>query len=85
MGTYFALSSGVAVSAKSAMRRLGGDMELKKRSQVERLTIAFSLIDSVWEEMTNGIVEDDMLQIAVNMQTDVNRIVWALNRRMSDE
>ena len=60
-------------------------MELKKRSQVERLTIAFSLIDSVWEEMTNGIVEDDMLQIAVNMQTDVNRIVWALNRRMSDE
>lgn len=60
-------------------------MELKKRSQVERLTIAFSLIDSVWEEMTNGIVEDDMLQIAVNTQVDVNRIVWALNRRVSDE
>lgn len=60
-------------------------MELKKRSQVERLTIAFSLIDSVWEEMTNGTVEDDMIQIAVNTQVDVNRIVWALNRRMSDE
>lgn len=57
----------------------------KKRSQIERLTIAFTLIDSVWEEMTNGTVEDDMLQIAVYTQTDVNRIVWALNRRMSDE
>ena len=60
-------------------------MELKKRSQIERLTIAFTLIDSVWEEMANGTVEDDMLQIAANMQTYVNRIVWALNRRMSDE
>lgn len=58
---------------------------IQKRSQIERLTIAFTLIDSVWEEITNGTVEDDMLQIAVNMQTDVNRIVWALNRRMSDE
>lgn len=60
-------------------------MELKKRSQIERLTIAFTLIDSVWEEMANGTVEDDMLQIAANTQVDVNRIVWALNRRMSDE
>ena len=58
---------------------------IKKRSQIERLTIAFTLIDSVWEEMANGTVEDDMLQIAANTQVDVNRIVWALNRRMSDE
>lgn len=58
---------------------------IQKRSQIERLTIAFTLIDSVWEEIANGTVEDDMLQIAANMQTDVNRIVWALNRRMSDE
>ena len=58
---------------------------IKKRSQIERLTIAFTLIDSVLEEMTNGTVEDDMLQIAANTQVDVNRIVWLLNRRMSDE
>lgn len=59
---------------------------IQKRSQIERLMIAFTLIDSVREEMANGTVEDDMLQIAVNTQVDVNRIVWALlNRRMSDE
>ena len=58
---------------------------IQKRSQIERLMIAFTLIDSVWEEMANGTVEDDMLQIAVDTQVDVNRIVWALNRRMSDE
>lgn len=57
---------------------------IQKRSQIERLTIAFTLIDSVWEEMANGTVEDDMFQIAANTQVDVNRIVWALNRRRSD-
>lgn len=48
-------------------------MGLKKRSQIERLSIAFTLIDSVWEEIANGTVEDDMFQIAVNTQLDVNR------------
>lgn len=52
---------------------------LKKRRQVERLAIAYGLLDSIWEEMANGKVEDNLLQLAVNAQTDINRIVWKLN------
>lgn len=52
---------------------------LKKRRQVERLVIACGLLDSIWEEVANGKVEDNMLQLAVNAQTDINRIVWKLN------
>lgn len=52
---------------------------IKKRRQVERLAIAYGLLDSIWEEMANGKVEDNLLQLAVNAQTDINRIVWKLN------
>lgn len=52
---------------------------LKKRRQAERLAIAYGLLDSIWEEMANGKVEDNLLQLAVNAQTDINRIVWKLN------
>ena len=52
---------------------------LNKRRQVERLAIAYGLLDSIWEEMANGKVEDNLLQLAVNAQTDINRIVWKLN------
>lgn len=54
---------------------------LKKRSQAERLTIAFSLLDSIWEEMAAGKIESGLLQTAVYAQTDINRIVWKLNER----
>jgi len=52
---------------------------LKKKSQVERLAIAYTLLASIWDEMANGKVEDNLLQLAVNAQTDINRIVWKLN------
>lgn len=52
---------------------------MRRRSQIERLSIAYSLLDSIWEEMTDGNVEDNMIQLAVYAQTDINRIVWKLN------
>lgn len=59
---------------------------IKKRSQEERLEIAFDLLDKVWSEMVDGNVEDSpgLLQQAVYIQTDANRIVWLLNK-MRDE
>lgn len=59
---------------------------VKKRSQLDRLNTAFVLLDSIWCEMANGTVEDNILQLAVYTQTDINRIVWMLNeRRNSNE
>jgi len=52
---------------------------IKKRRQVERLAIAYGLLDSIWGEMANGKVEDNLLQLAVDAQIDINRIVWKLN------
>ena len=54
-------------------------IETKKRSQIERLIIAETLLASVWEEMKNGNIEDNLLQTAVYAQIDINRIVWKLN------
>lgn len=53
--------------------------DLSKRSQTERLTIAESLVSSVWEEFLNGSIDEENLQIAVDLQVNVNRIVWKLN------
>lgn len=53
--------------------------DLIKRSQTERLTIAESLLASVWEEYINGNIDRSNLQLAVYCQTDINRIVWKLN------
>ena len=57
-------------------------LALDKRSQLERLTIAFDLLDKVWSEMADGKVEAglELLQLAVYIQTDANRIVWLLNK-----
>lgn len=55
------------------------ERELTKRSQAERLAIADSLIASVWEEYCDGKINRTNLQLAVNIQTNVNRIVWKLN------
>ena len=53
-------------------------IDLKKRSQTDRLIIADALVDSVWEEIRNGKSEN-VLQLAVDIQVNVNRIVWKLN------
>lgn len=54
-------------------------IKLKKRSQIERLIIAEILLASVWEEMENGNIEDNLMQTAVYVQVNTNRIVWKLN------
>lgn len=52
---------------------------MEKRTQLERLTIAYSLITSVWDEIRNGNVDKHIDQTAVNIQVNTNRIVWYLN------
>ncbi len=54
-------------------------IRMKKRTQLERLTIAYSLITSVYDEIRNGKVDKHIDQIAVNIQVNTNRIVWYLN------
>ena len=58
---------------------------MKKRSQKERLTIAYELLSSVWEEYCNDLIEDGDMQIAVYIQTQINRIVWKLNTLINSE
>lgn len=53
---------------------------MKKRTQIDRLTIAEELVSTILEEVYNGKAED-ILQTAVNIQIDVNRLVFELNRR----
>ena len=58
------------------------EIELTKKSQAERLIIADTLMASVWEEMVQGIIEDeDLIQMAVLIQVSTNRIVWLRNKR----
>lgn len=80
----------VSVNDLHLSRDSGGElMELIKRNQAERLAIAFTLVDSIWKEFTTGKIEDGLLQEAVYLQTDVNRIIWKLNdlnnRRTDDD
>ena len=59
------------------------EIKLRKKSQAERLTEAEVLIANIWEEIRYGIAEDNILQTAVYIQTDINRIVWKLNAIMN--
>lgn len=58
---------------------------MEKRSQKERLTIAETLLTSVWEEYCNGSIEEGNEQIAVYIQTYINRIQWKLNSLRNPE
>lgn len=51
---------------------------MKKRSQKERLIIAKTLVASVWEEYCNGSIEEGNEQIAVYIETYINRIQWKI-------
>ena len=53
-------------------------IELKKRTQAERVAIASTLLESVWDEVRTGKA-DDILQEMVYVQMFTNRIVWKLN------
>lgn len=54
-------------------------MLIEKRSQAERLAIVDSLLVEINSEINKGEVEN-ILQEAVYCQTEINRMVWALNR-----
>lgn len=54
-------------------------IDLKKRSQGERMLIVYSLLSSVWHDIMQGDVDDSIMQTAVYCQTDINRIIWKLN------
>lgn len=55
---------------------------MTKRNKVERMTIANILLTSIYEELLNGETDDieGLLQIAVNGQVEMNRIVFKLNQ-----
>lgn len=58
-------------------------MSIEKRSQAERMALASSLLDGLWEEIRKGEAEN-ILQEAVYAQQSINRIVWKLNERMNE-
>ena len=58
---------------------------LNKRSQLERLATAETLVRQVCEEVLSNNVKGNILQTAVNIQVDINRIVWYLNRRNNEK
>ena len=59
------------------------EIKIRKKSQAERLTEAEVLISNIWDEVRYGIVEHNILQTAVYVQTDINRLVWKLNEIMN--
>lgn len=53
---------------------------LVKRKQIERINIATSLLESVWDEVVEGDIEDDdLLQAVTYAQVFVNRLSERLN------
>lgn len=54
------------------------------KSQSERMATALSLLEGLWEEISEGEAED-ILQEAVYAQVYINRIVWKLNEKESEE
>lgn len=52
---------------------------MEKRTQAERLSIVEALLVGINEEIFKGKVED-ILQMAVNCQIEINRMVWKLNK-----
>lgn len=59
-------------------------IEIKKRSQTERVAIALTILEIIWNEVREGNAEE-ILQEMVYVQMFTNRIVWKLgeinNRR----
>ena len=55
---------------------------MTKRNKVERMIIVTTLLTSIYEELLNGETDDieGLLQIAVNGQVEMNRIVFELNQ-----
>ena len=60
------------------------EIEIKKRSQLERMINIEIALSQIWEEFQEGNIED-ILQVSVYAQTFLNRIVWKLNERMNND
>lgn len=58
--------------------------DLHLRSQAERFAIADSLLTGLWEEIRLGCAQDGILQVAVDCQVMINRIVWKLNEKLNN-
>ena len=56
------------------------EIEIKKRTQLERMINIEIALSQIWEEFQEGNIED-ILQVSVYAQTFINRIVWKLNER----
>ena len=54
--------------------------------QLERLKEAGTTLMHIWDEMCKGYIDDEyeLIQEAVYLQTDINRIVWKLNSILFD-
>ena len=51
--------------------------------QLDRLNVIYQTLGNLWEEMQLGYVDEgehDILQLAVNCQVNINRLVWKLNQ-----
>ena len=57
------------------------ELNLSKRSQVERITLVSALTETIWTEFLKGEIDDDIILPAVNAQVILNRIVWCLIER----
>lgn len=60
------------------------EIEIKKRSQLERMINIEIALSQIWEEFEEGNIED-ILQVSAYAQTFLNRIVWKLNERMNHD
>lgn len=56
------------------------EIEIKKRTQLERMINIEIALSQIWEEFEEGNIED-IIQVSAYAQTFLNRIVWKLNER----
>lgn len=54
--------------------------KIQKRSQSERVAIALTILENIWDEVREGNAEK-ILQEMVYVQLFTNRIVWKLNQK----
>ncbi len=58
--------------------------DMFNRSQMARMNIAESLLESIMEEFESGVIDMNIMQTAVNCQIGINRIVWKLNQMRNE-
>lgn len=56
-------------------------IEIEKRIQKERLTVALSILDGIRKEIEKNDIDFSMIQVAVHAQMTINKIVAEMNRK----